>query len=109
HLNQNFNKLKRVESLNLFEKEMYFLKDTIDILDDVNGWPFLLVISNTTLYVFNNLDYMFEASALLHSWERVVADVILTFIVFVIKILFYYKLFSFSCRLAQQLSSIYVI
>ncbi|EEZ97765.1 gustatory receptor 95 [Tribolium castaneum] len=66
------------------EQMFCFLKDTVDTFNDIFGWPMALIISFTTLYLVNNLDYMFLATASLPGsiFYRLLADAAMVLLIF---------------------------
>ncbi|XP_068901881.1 uncharacterized protein [Tenebrio molitor] len=48
--------------LSEIESSLFFLKDTVDLINDIFGWPLALIISYTTVYILNNLDFVFQGS-----------------------------------------------
>ena len=94
HLNKLFQKQVTVSNISTnktfftltnIERNIYFLKDVVDNFNAVFGWPIALIISNTNLYILNNLDYIYRVSVRPdeHLGLRIVADVLLIFLVFV--------------------------
>jgi gustatory receptor len=51
-------KLKQIET------HLYLLKDTVDIFNDIFGWPIFFIILYTTLHILNHFDNIFAASLL---------------------------------------------
>jgi gustatory receptor len=51
-------KLKQIET------HLYLLKDTVDIFNDIFGWPIFFIIVYTTLHILNHFDNIFAASLL---------------------------------------------
>ncbi|KAJ3619932.1 hypothetical protein MTP99_003937 [Tenebrio molitor] len=51
-------KLKQIET------HLYLLKDTVDIFNDIFGWPIFFIILYTTLHILNYFDNIFAASLL---------------------------------------------
>ncbi|KAJ3620387.1 hypothetical protein MTP99_004340 [Tenebrio molitor] len=49
-------KLKQIET------HLYLLKDTVDIFNDIFGWPIFFIIVYTTLHILNHFDNIFAAS-----------------------------------------------
>lgn len=72
-------------NIDKLELELYFLKDTMDIVDDIFGWPLFFIIIFTTLYMLNNLDFIFEDANLGIDdiGNRIFAEGLLLLIIFV--------------------------
>jgi hypothetical protein len=51
---------KLASLLREIERNLLFLKETVDLINDIFGWPLALLISYTTLYIVNNFDYIFQ-------------------------------------------------
>ncbi|KAJ3620393.1 hypothetical protein MTP99_004345 [Tenebrio molitor] len=70
--------------LSEIESSLFFLKDTVDLINDIFGWPLALIISYTTVYILNNLDFVFQGS--LNPDDKIafkiLADTILVLITF---------------------------
>jgi gustatory receptor len=86
--------------LSEIESSLFFLKDTVDLINDIFGWPLALIISYTTVYILNNLDFVFQGS--LNPDDKIafkiLADTILVLLTFVSTIFWKYLL-SLKCFL----------
>jgi gustatory receptor len=92
------NKLSKL--LGEVESSLFFLKDTVDLINDIFGWPLALTISYTTLYILNNFDFIFQNS-LIPDDEiafKILADTTLVLLTFVSTIFWKYLL-SLKCFL----------
>jgi gustatory receptor len=92
------NKLSKL--LGEVESSLFFLKDTVDLINDIFGWPLALSISYTTLYILNNFDFIFQNS-LISDDEiafKILADTTLVLLTFVSTIFWKYLL-SLKCFL----------
>ncbi|KAH0808833.1 hypothetical protein GEV33_013954 [Tenebrio molitor] len=77
------NKLSKL--LGEVESSLFFLKDTVDLINDIFGWPLALTISYTTLYILNNFDFIFQNS-LIPDDEiafKILADTTLVLLTFI--------------------------
>ncbi|RZC32000.1 7tm 7 domain containing protein [Asbolus verrucosus] len=83
-LRQSVTGKKILLSVNKIESSVYLLKDTIDLFNDIFGWPILQIISYTIFYTIGQIDKIFIANSLQNTYffRRVVADVISLFLVF---------------------------
>ncbi|CAH1380348.1 unnamed protein product, partial [Tenebrio molitor] len=45
--------------LQFFGTHLYLLKDTVDIFNDIFGWPIFFIIVYTTLHILNHFDNIF--------------------------------------------------
>jgi hypothetical protein len=71
--------------LRQIEGNLFFLKDTVDLINDICSWPFTVVMSFTTLYTLNNFHYIFQ-NTISHPHGlavRIVADVVMILLTFV--------------------------
>ncbi|CAH1380352.1 unnamed protein product [Tenebrio molitor] len=64
--------------------DLFLLKDTTEIINDVFGWSLALSISYTTLYILNNFDFIFVATSNPDDIiaQRVIADSVLVLLIF---------------------------
>ena len=71
--------LSRQYSLKKLEMSLCFLKDCVDIFNELFGWPIFFIISFTSLHILNHFDNIFAASASSHHSynfsKKVTADV----------------------------------
>jgi hypothetical protein len=76
---------KLLNSLRDIESDLFLLKDTTEIINDVFGWSLALSISYTTLYILNNFDFIFVATSNPDDIiaQRVIADSVLVLLIFV--------------------------
>jgi hypothetical protein len=88
--------------LSEIESSLFFQKDTVDLINDIFGWPLALIISYTTLYILNNLDFVFQNSLIPDDKIafKILADTILVLLTFVSTIFWKY-LPNVSCRQEQ--------
>ncbi|KAJ3620394.1 hypothetical protein MTP99_004345 [Tenebrio molitor] len=70
--------------LSEIESSLFFQKDTVDLINDIFGWPLALIISYTTLYILNNLDFVFQNSLIPDDKIafKILADTILVLLTF---------------------------
>lgn len=82
---KDFSKTKFNLIIKTTEQSFLFLKDVVDIFNDIFGWPLALIILYTTLYLLNNFDFMFIATAALPEsiGYRLIADCSMVLIIFV--------------------------
>jgi gustatory receptor len=108
HVNTTtFKDLQRtVKTLDNF---LHFLKDTVDIFNDIFGWPIALSVSYTTLHIINDCYSIFLRSSFYKNDDNIArkltADVSLALLFFVsVKNLFVktFTLEFFCCRLGQS-------
>jgi gustatory receptor len=80
--------------LRQIESNLFFLKDTVDLINDICSWPFTVVISFTTFYTLNNFHFIFQNVLWQHDGLalEIVADVIMSLLTFVSTMFWKYPL-----------------
>ncbi|KAJ3620397.1 hypothetical protein MTP99_004348 [Tenebrio molitor] len=70
--------------LRQIESNLFFLKDTVELINDICSWPFTVVISFTTFYTLNNFHFIFQNVLWQHDGLalEIVADVIMSLLTF---------------------------
>jgi hypothetical protein len=76
---------KLVNLLKDIEKSLCFLEDTIESANSAFGWPLVLSISFTILYILNNIHFMFMTLVFPDEAvvQRITADAVLVLLTFV--------------------------
>jgi gustatory receptor len=71
--------------LNKIENNLFFLKDLVNLFNNIFGWPIAIIISYTTIFILNNFDYIFKTTVDVEeiSEKRILADVVSVLLVFV--------------------------
>ncbi|XP_068899730.1 putative gustatory receptor 39b [Tenebrio molitor] len=70
--------------LNKIENNLFFLKDLVNLFNNIFGWPIAIIISYTTIFILNNFDYIFKTTVDVEeiSEKRILADVVSVLLVF---------------------------
>lgn len=80
-------------SLEKYESAFYFMKDTVDVFNEIFSFSLFLTISYTTFYILNVFDYVFESSNLAdkEGFVRILVDLIIALLHFVSRFLVFMR------------------